>query len=263
MSQPDPMGQAPMRPGGPADPWRAPGRHRRSRRPLSPRSRAGVAVVACGVLAAVAGLTGWALAAAPAPGYRAGPAPHVPVPAGAVAAVPGPSGRIRVARPVRLVIPVIGVSTTLVRLRLTSARTLQVPASTAVAGWFTGSPRPGAIGSSVIAGHIDSVSGPGVFFRLKDLRHGDRVYVVRADRTVAVFAVTAVRLYAKSRFPTAGVYGPVPDAQLRLITCGGTFDYATGSYLSNVVVYAVLVPGRGRLPGPAPALARELARQGS
>jgi sortase (surface protein transpeptidase) len=80
-----------------------------------------------------------------------------------------------------------------------------------------------------------------VFFRLRLLRPGDRVYVRRADGSLAVFEVTAVHSYLKTRFPTAAVYGPVPDAELRLITCGGTFDYATGHYLSNVIVYAALV----------------------
>jgi hypothetical protein len=54
-----------------------------------------------------------------------------------------------------------------------------------------------------------------------------------------VFTVTDVRMYLKSAFPTAIVYGPAPGAQLRLITCGGTFDYQRRSYLSNVVVFAV------------------------
>ena len=61
-----------------------------------------------------------------------------------------------------------------------------------------------------------------------------------ADGTLAVFRVTGVHQYPKAHFPTAAVYGPVPDAELHLITCGGTFDYARGSYLSNVVVYARL-----------------------
>ena len=93
----------------------------------------------------------------------------------------------------------------------------------------------------MIAGHIDSQLGPGVFFRLRLLHPGNRVYVRRADGTLAVFRVTAVRLYPKARFPAAAVYGPVPDAQLRLITCGGTFDVATGHYLSNVIAFAQLV----------------------
>jgi sortase (surface protein transpeptidase) len=145
---------------------------------------------------------------------------------------------------VRLVIPAIGVGTRLIRLGVTSSGALAVPVSTDVAGWFTGSPRPGAIGPAIIVGHIDSKAGPGVFYRLRLLRRGQRLYVVRADRTVATFKVTAIRSVAKAAFPSAAVYGPVPDAELRLITCGGQFDYATGSYLSNVIVYATLVAGR-------------------
>ena len=162
-------------------------------------------------------------------------------PHGRAAPLPGSSRHIRVARPARLVIPAIGVSTRLIRLGITSAHTLAVPTTTTVAGWYIASPRPGGIGSSVIAGHVDSRLGPGIFYRLRLLHRGEHIYVVRTDRTVAKFTITAVRLYAKDRFPTLSVYGPVPDAELRVITCGGLFDYATGSYLSNVVVYAVLV----------------------
>jgi Sortase domain len=164
--------------------------------------------------------------------------------------VPAPTGRTvkpvwlttvqQTAEPVSLTIPAIGVRTRLVHLGLNSNGTLQVPASTAVAGWYTGSPRPGAAGAAVIAGHVDSRTALGVFYWLRTLRPGDRVYVKRADGTLAVFTVTSVRTYAKDQFPTAAVYGPVPDAELRLITCGGTFDWSTGHYLSNVIVFARL-----------------------
>jgi LPXTG-site transpeptidase (sortase) family protein len=143
-------------------------------------------------------------------------------------------------KPVWLTIPAIGVRAPIINLGLNKNGTLQVPSTTTVAGWYTGSPRPGATGSAVIAGHVDSYTGPGVFFWLKKMRPGERIYVRRADGTLAVFTVTAVRIFIKSNFPTALVYGPVPDAELRLITCGGTFDYASRSYLSNVVVYARL-----------------------
>jgi sortase (surface protein transpeptidase) len=197
--------------------------------------------MAFGTAATALGLQGWAATPRPVPGRSPGPVALVAVPRGKIAAVPGPSGRVRVAKPVRLVIPAIGVSTPLIHLGLTSEHTLQVPTTTAVAGWFTGSPRPGAVGSSVIAGHVDSLYGPGIFFRLRLLHRGERVYVVRADRSVAVFRITAVHIYRKKKFPSSTVYGPVPDAELRLITCGGLFDFATGTYLSNVVVYAVLI----------------------
>jgi sortase (surface protein transpeptidase) len=165
----------------------------------------------------------------------------LPVPAGPVAGVPWLSAAGPVAVPVELTVPAIGVRTSLVRLGLTPAGTLQVPTSFTVAGWYDGSPRPGAPGSAIIAGHIDSLTGPAVFYHLASLRPGDRAYIRRADGTLAVFRVTAVRTYPKNRFPTAAVYGPAPGPQLRLITCGGTFDPALGSYLSNVVVYAVEV----------------------
>ncbi len=131
---------------------------------------------------------------------------------------------------------------------------MQVPASTSAAGWYDRSPRPGATGAAIIAGHIDSLAGPAVFFRLASLRPGDRVYVRRADRSLAVFRVSAVRSYLKARFPTTTVYGPAAGPQLRLITCGGTFDPALGSYLSNVVVYAVAASA-WTAPGGRQALA--------
>ncbi len=58
---------------------------------------------------------------------------------------------------------------------------------------------------------------------------------------MALFRVTAVQSYAKDRFPTLAVYGPTPDAELRLVTCGGTFDPKIKSYLENTVVYAVQI----------------------
>lgn len=212
-------------------------------------------LIVCGLFAI--GLGGWALTSHADAASHAGRGDHdarEQVSSGGTnlaAGVPGPVGRIsgpakrprhdRVAKPEWLVIPAIGVFTTLVRLGLTAQHTLQVPPTAAVAGWYTGSPRPGQVGSSIIAGHIDSRLGPGVFYRLGHIRRGQYVYVIRANHTVAVFEVTAIRAYAKPSFPRNAVYGPVPDAELRLITCGGTFDFATGSYLSNVVVYAVLI----------------------
>jgi sortase (surface protein transpeptidase) len=199
-------------------------------------------MLGAGLLAAAAGTAGL-LAAGGSPAapvrWAARPSP-VPVPSGPTTAPVWLATVQQTARPVSLTVPAIGVRTRLVDLGLNRNGTLQVPASTAVAGWFTGSPRPGAIGSSVIAGHVDSRTGPAVFFWLRTMRPGERIYVGRADGTLAVFTVTSVRMYPKDEFPTAAVYGPVPDAELRLITCGGIFDPSLGSYLSNVVVYARL-----------------------
>ena len=200
------------------------------------------AMLSAGLLAAGAGTAGLVVArTSPSPAVRlaARPSP-VAVPSGRTVVPVSLSSVQPTPKPVWLTIPAIGVKAPIINLGLNRNGTLQVPSTTTVAGWYTGSPRPGATGSAVIAGHVDSRTGPGIFFWLRKMRPGERIYVRRADGTLAVFTVTAVRIYTKSNFPTAMVYGPVPDAELRLITCGGTFDYARGSYLSNVVVYARL-----------------------
>jgi len=80
-----------------------------------------------------------------------------------------------------------------------------------------------------------------VFFHLKDLRAGDRIYVTLADGAVAAFAVDGVQKVAKTAFPTAVVYAKARYPELRMITCGGPFDAASGHYLDNIIVYAHLV----------------------
>ncbi len=146
--------------------------------------------------------------------------------------------------PVRLSVPAIGVNTPLLRLGLNSDGTVQVPPlddPDSKAGWYDRSPAPGTPGPAIILGHVDSAKyGPGVFYRLGDLRPGEHIDVTRADGTVAVFRIDAVRSYSKSDFPTLQVYGNIDHAGLRLITCGGEFDYDARSYENNIVVYASL-----------------------
>jgi LPXTG-site transpeptidase (sortase) family protein len=204
---------------------------------ILPRRRFALLALVAGLLAA--GAAGVTMTRHPV-AQQWGTVTALPAPVGPIAGVVH-SQNAKIPLPVTLTIPDIGVQTRLIHLGLTATGALQVPPTTAVAGWYTGSSRPGAIGPSVIAGHIDSHVGPGVFFHLAQLRPGDHVYVRRADGTLAVFRVTAVQSYAKDHFPTLAVYGPTPDAELRLITCGGTFDPRLRSYLSNTVVYAVQV----------------------
>lgn len=147
--------------------------------------------------------------------------------------------------PVRLVIPAIGVATRLLRLGLEADGTMAVPADFGRAGWFAEGPAPGQVGPAVIAGHVDSRTGPAVFSRLRELRPGQAVLVERADGTRLRFVVEQARSYPKASFPTADVFGPVPSAALRLITCAGDFDRARGSYRDNLVVFAGLAASAG------------------
>jgi hypothetical protein len=157
----------------------------------------------------------------------------------AAAAVVAPPDALP-APPTRVRIPAIGVNSALEPLRLDAHGALTPPTDYATAGWYADGTAPGDVGPAVIAGHVDSRTGPAVFFRLRDLRPGDRVEVARGGRWLG-FQVVATGRYPKNRFPAAQVYGPTPDAQLRLITCGGDFDRGRGSYVDNVVVYAVAV----------------------
>src|SRR5262245_54929333 len=145
-----------------------------------------------------------------------------------------------VVEPAVLRIPSLGVDTRLERLGLDKAGALQPPADPQEAGWFAAGPAPGEIGPAVIAGHVDSKHGPAVFYRLAQLRAHDRIFVDRSYGTTVVFRVQSVQTYPKAAFPTAEVYGPTPEAALRLITCGGRFDRSRQSYEDNVVAYAAI-----------------------
>jgi hypothetical protein len=152
--------------------------------------------------------------------------------------------------PLRLEIPAIGVSARLVRLGLGADGRMQVPDDFQAAGWFTGAAEPGQLGPAVVAGHVDSRTGPAVFYRLRELRPGDEVRVVRADRRVVRFVVESLASYPKPELPADRVYGPTTAPALRLITCAGSFDRRRRSYRDNLVVEATIAaaphPGTGR-----------------
>jgi hypothetical protein len=142
--------------------------------------------------------------------------------------------------PVAVSIPRIGVRSRLIDLGLGMDGAMEVPQDPALAGWFSRGPTPGALGPAVISGHITWDGAPAVFHRLGTLRRGDQVTVTRKDGKTAVFTITRVARFSKSRFPSQAVYGAIDHAGLRLITCGGTYDAASHRYLDNIVVFARL-----------------------
>ena len=142
--------------------------------------------------------------------------------------------------PVRLQIGAIGVDTNLMALGLRNDGTMEVPPGGFPAGWFTGAPTPGELGPAIVAGHIDW-NGPGVFYHLADLLPGDQITITRKDGSKPVFRVTRVAKFPKDQFPTTLVYGDLDHAALRLITCGGTFNAASGHYEDNIVAFADLI----------------------
>lgn len=161
--------------------------------------------------------------------------------AGAPSTGQKPVGLAR-SQPVRIEVPSIAVRASVVPVGLTPQGTVEVPplSRPETTGWYVNGPTPGEIGPAVILGHVDSTTGPAVFFRLSQVRAGDPVLVARADGTTARFLVVAVEAVAKTAFPTERVYGDLDHPALRLVTCGGTFDQAKGSYQDNIIAYADL-----------------------
>lgn len=218
-----------------------PVRERPSRRPL-PRP-----VAAAGLIpAAAAALVLLLVTPLAEPGT--GTAPR----AGATSTTTAPVSSA--ARPVRVDIPALGVSAPLVDLTLDSRGKLGVPDpdDRDLAGWYRDGVAPGSPGNAIVVAHVDTPTGPAAFAGLDTLRPGARVDVRRADRTTATFSVYAIGTFEKRDFPSARVYGPTKDAQLRLLTCGGAYDRAAGGYQSNVVAFARLVsvqPPESTLPG--------------
>lgn len=161
--------------------------------------------------------------------------------AGVSVEAPGPSRD-----PEALAIPAMGVDQDVIELGVVG-NDLQVPDAYSDIGWWSGGPAPGQAGAAVVVGHVDSPTGPAVFYQLSGLTQGARITVRLDDRSRAVFAVRAVRAYDRSQFPSSRVYRSGGRPTLHLLTCGGTFDRESDQYSSNVVVYADLVE---RIPPP-------------
>jgi hypothetical protein len=171
---------------------------------------------------------------------------RIDVPAGAPEFAPGQTSERAVAPipdPAAVSIPAIDVNSSLVRLGLNDDRTMEVP-DFPVAGWYTGSVRPGQRGPAVLAGHVDSYEGPAVFYRLSELEPGDEIDITRDDGSVVTYVVDRLEQFDKDQFPTEQVYGDATEPELRLITCGGEFDTEERSYRDNFVVFASAEAGR-------------------
>ncbi|TDC47427.1 class F sortase [Actinomadura sp. KC345] len=146
--------------------------------------------------------------------------------------------------PTKITIPKIGVSAPINESRLLPNGAVEEPPLSRpnLVGWYNEGPTPGEIGPSVLLGHVDANGKNAVFFRLKELVAGDQIQVARKDGTTATFAVEKQQRVDKNALPHKQVFGASLDhAALRLITCGGAFDRASGHYKDNIIVYAKLV----------------------
>jgi hypothetical protein len=167
-------------------------------------------------------------------------APH---PSAAAAAVRPVRTTVAIAArssPVSLRIPALGLTASVGSVGLNPDRTVQVPKNPEHAGWYRFGPSPGQSGSAVILGHVDSTTGPAIFYRLGSLRAGNSIMVTLADGVIAHFEVVRVATYPNRKFPAGKVYRSTGPPVLTLVTCGGPYDHRVHAYTENVVVYASL-----------------------
>ncbi|MGC5563272.1 class F sortase [Streptomyces sp. FR-108] len=156
------------------------------------------------------------------------------------------------ARPQRLDVPALGVRAPVMSRGLDPGGAIDAPpyGRPGTVGWYEGGVRPGAAGTALLVGHVDTETRPAVFYHLSEIRPGAAVRVVRDDGTVAEFTVEDVQVFARDRFDARKAYGVRQSgrAELRLITCGGSFDRGSRTYTANVVVSAYL-SGTGQRAG--------------
>lgn len=165
-------------------------------------------------------------------------APTVPPPLPAL--VPAPP--LMPSTPKRIVIKRLGVNAPVESIGLAKDGSIEVPPvdKANLAGWYREMSTPGEAGPAIILGHKDTRTTTAVFSRLWEIRNGDTIEVKRQDGLTAVFTVGGVEQASKKTFPTQRVYGNQTNAQLHLITCGGTYDRTIGHYKDNIIVYATM-----------------------
>lgn len=172
----------------------------------------------------------------------------------AVPGLPAAHAPLGAAAPARVDVPSLGVQAPVITRDLDARGAIEPPPydNPGTVGWWRGGAHPGAAGTALLVGHVDTRSKPAVFYGLSSAKPGDKVRVVRADGSVAEFTVEEVRVHERAGFDPAKAYGPKVRgrAELRLVTCGGVYDKAAKEYSANVVVSAYLT-GVGVRPGAA------------
>ncbi|MFE1441824.1 class F sortase [Streptomyces sp. NPDC058739] len=223
--------------------------------PQKPRSSRATALVMTAVACVIVAMTVFGgedepPADAAPPADASVTAPALPAPAATPAPAttrPGPAARpsthgLARSKPLRLRIPKIAVNAPFTDLAIDDSGQLEPPPADDInlVGWYANGPSPGEPGTSVIAGHVDTVTSPAVFVRLGELKKGDTFQVDRADGRRATFVVDSAETFSKKDFPDERVYGDTAQPQVRLITCAGDYDRKVRDYTENLVVFAHL-----------------------
>ena len=140
--------------------------------------------------------------------------------------------------PVRLKIPVIGVDSAIEDALITKDGRMDVPADSVNVAWFSLGPHPGKEGSAVIGGHFGIKDGvPFVFYKLDELKVGDKVYIVNDENNTLTFVVKSISLFDRNADATNVFTSSDGLAHLNLITCEGVWNKVNNNYPERRVVF--------------------------
>jgi hypothetical protein len=142
-----------------------------------------------------------------------------------------------IADPIAVQAPDVGIDTGLIPVGLDDDGAMDLP-DPGTGAWYELGPRPGEPGPAVLIGHVDSDTGPDVFYGLSSLAKGDTIVVDDAGDGRHMFIVESIEVVEKDTLPYERIWADSSDPLLRLITCGGEYDPGNGGYQHNVVVYA-------------------------
>ncbi|MEA2643037.1 MAG: hypothetical protein QOG08_63 [Chloroflexota bacterium] len=158
-------------------------------------------------------------------------------PALSLAPTPPLQTRVPKSPPVQLFIAALDVHRAVEQVGVNQFGVMNLPANSWNAGWYAGSPIPGAPGDSVIEGHAGYPGKPMIFGKLISLHPGDSIVVVLANGSHRLFLVQSMRsVPAGSVVP--GFADPYGVPRLTLITCTGHFDKKNHWFSDRLVLEA-------------------------
>lgn len=139
--------------------------------------------------------------------------------------------------PKRIIIPKLNIDTEVEAVGLDENGSMDVPSNPWTVGWYKYGASLEKTGSVVIGGHLDSKTGPAVFYRLSSLAAGDEVMVIDQNGKGHSFLVVKKEIYSEEQFPSEKVFFASDKKRLNLITCRGTFDKKKQKYDKRIVVF--------------------------
>ena len=137
-----------------------------------------------------------------------------------------------------LVISAIGVDAPILPVGVTADGEVESPSNGTSVGWYNLSPAPGPRGNSILVGHVDYHAAAAVFWRLREVRTGDKIEVRQQDGTSARYEIEWVQSFPIGAAPLDVIFASTNEGKLTLITCEGQFDQATHNYQHRLVVRA-------------------------